>query len=61
MDAYNQKLLAGPGEKDPIGDRLHWHWELERSVAAKCTACGQCEAECTQHLNIINRLKEIVG
>jgi predicted aldo/keto reductase-like oxidoreductase len=59
MDAYNQKLLAKDGEKDPIGDRLYWHWSLERAGAGKCSACGQCETACTQHLPIIERLKEI--
>jgi uncharacterized protein len=61
MDAYNQKILSEPDKKDPIGDRLKWHWSLERSVASKCTACGQCEKACTQHINIIERLKEIAG
>jgi len=60
MDAYNQKLL-NKNEKDPIGDRLKWHWSLSRADAAKCTACGQCENACTQHIDIINRLKEIAG
>jgi len=59
MDTYNQKLFAKPGDKDPIGDRLKWHWNLDRSAAAKCTGCGQCEAACTQHINIIERLREI--
>jgi predicted aldo/keto reductase-like oxidoreductase len=59
MDAYNQKILTKGG--DPIGDRLRWHWNLDRSVAGKCTACGQCEKACTQHINIIERLKEIAG
>jgi len=60
MDAYNQKLL-NKNSKDPIGERLLWHWSLERKGAAKCTACGQCEEACTQHINIIERLKEIAG
>jgi predicted aldo/keto reductase-like oxidoreductase len=60
MDTYNQKLLDKNG-KDPIGDRLKWHWSLERSGAGKCTACGLCEKACTQHIDIINRLKEIAG
>jgi len=60
MDTYNQKLL-NKNSKDPIGERLKWHWNLERSGAAKCTACGQCESACTQHINIIERLKEISG
>jgi predicted aldo/keto reductase-like oxidoreductase len=61
MDTYNQKILSGEGGVDPIADRLKWHWSLDRSVAGKCTACGQCEAACTQRLNIIERLKEIAG
>ncbi|MDR0501932.1 MAG: aldo/keto reductase [Treponema sp.] len=60
MDAYNHKLLQ-KNSQDPIGDRLKWHWSLSRSGAAKCTACGQCESACTQHIDIIKRLKEIAG
>jgi len=61
MDAYNQKILSAPDTKDPIGERLYWHWNLERQIANKCSACGQCEKACTQHINIIERLKEIAG
>jgi len=61
MDAYNQKILSAPDDKDPIGERLHWHWSLDRQIAGKCIACGQCEKACTQHINIIERLKEIAG
>jgi len=61
MDAYNQKILGAPDKRDPIGDRLRWHWSLDRSVARKCSACGQCEKACTQHINIIQRLREIAG
>jgi len=60
MDTYNQKIL-NKAQKDPIGDRLKWHWGLERMGAAKCTECGQCEAACTQHIDIIKRLKEIAS
>jgi predicted aldo/keto reductase-like oxidoreductase len=60
MDAYNQKLL-NKKSGDPIGERLKWHWSLERSGAGKCTSCGNCEAACTQHIDIIKRLKEIAG
>ena len=59
MDAYNQKIINKEQNTDHIGNRLRWHWSLDRSIAGKCTACGQCEEACTQHLNIINSLKEI--
>jgi predicted aldo/keto reductase-like oxidoreductase len=61
MDAYNQKLLRTSDRSDPAGDRLRWHWSIDRAIAGKCTACGQCEKACTQHINIIERLKEIAG
>jgi predicted aldo/keto reductase-like oxidoreductase len=59
MDAYNHKILNKERPGDHIADRLRWHWNLERSAAGNCTVCGQCENACTQHLNIIDRLKEI--
>jgi hypothetical protein len=58
MDTYNQKIL-NESISDPVSQRLKWHWGLDRSVAGTCTACGQCEEACTQHINIIERLKEI--
>jgi len=60
MDAYNQKLLDKTSD-NAIADRLKWHWSLDKSVAANCTSCGLCEQTCTQHINIIERLKEIAG
>ncbi|MDR0322825.1 MAG: aldo/keto reductase [Treponema sp.] len=60
MDTYNHKLLDKKSN-DPIGDRLKWHWSLQRTGASKCTACGLCEEACTQHINIIERLKEIAA
>jgi len=61
MDAYNHKILNKERPGDHIGDRLRWHWNLERSAAGNCTGCGNCENACTQHLNIIDRLKEIAS
>ncbi|GAB1484721.1 aldo/keto reductase [Treponema sp.] len=57
MDSYNQMILSGKG--DAIQDRLENHWSLEAAGAALCVDCGQCEEACTQHLNIVERLKEI--
>ena len=61
MDAYNQKMLKSSKGTAAIRERLQWHWDLEPKQAGDCTACGQCEKACTQHLNIIERLKEIAG
>lgn len=57
MDAYNQKILTG--NKEEITDRLKYHWGIPAEKAAECIACGRCERECTQHLPIIDRLREI--
>jgi hypothetical protein len=59
MDAYNLKLL-GAGDKQLLG-RLRAHWHVSPETAGQCIACGQCEAACTQHLNIIERLKSIAA
>lgn len=56
MDTYNQYIFTG--DKSGIPDRLAGMWGLE-NIADKCVACGKCERECTQHLPIIERLKEI--
>jgi len=61
MDTYNYKLLHTSGRKDPIADRLNWHWSLDRKIAGKCNGCGLCEKACTQHIDIIKRLKEIAS
>jgi predicted aldo/keto reductase-like oxidoreductase len=59
MDAYNQYLLSG--NTIDIANRLSWHWSLlnERSYFEQCTECGACEAACTQHLPIIDRIKAV--
>ncbi|MEG2813808.1 MAG: aldo/keto reductase [Oscillospiraceae bacterium] len=54
MDAYNVKILKGD-----VVDRLEGHWDIKAIDAKKCIKCGKCETLCTQHLNIMERLKEI--
>jgi predicted aldo/keto reductase-like oxidoreductase len=61
MDAYNQKLLKKQPDPSAITNRLRWHWGIDTKKAGECTACGNCEKACTQHINIIERLKEIAG
>lgn len=57
MDAYNLKILTGNPEA--MYERLDGHWGIDYEIARECIACGKCEKACTQHLNIITRLKEI--
>ncbi|MDR1099222.1 MAG: aldo/keto reductase [Treponema sp.] len=61
MDAYNQKLLSDQPQSgtDPAIGRLKWHWNLDPLKAKDCIACRQCETACTQHIDIITRLKTI--
>jgi predicted aldo/keto reductase-like oxidoreductase len=59
MEAYNHKRLRG--RDTAITERLAWHWSVSPAEAKKCTACGQCEEACTQHLPIIKRMEEIAG
>ncbi len=54
MDVYNKRML-GLSEHDALDDQ----WDLNVADAAKCIACGNCESLCTQHLNIIERLKAV--
>jgi predicted aldo/keto reductase-like oxidoreductase len=59
MDIWNQKMLgAGPAA---VSDRFRLHWGLDPKKAESCVACGACEAACTQHLDIIHRLKELAA
>lgn len=59
MDAYNQKILTG--ENEQIEDRLRHFWGISKEMAGTCIVCGKCERQCTQHLPIIDRLREIAG
>jgi hypothetical protein len=62
MSAYNYRILEGDKGEKAMKDFLKWHWDLEAEaakLAEVCTQCGECEARCTQHLPIIERLEEI--
>jgi len=59
MDAFNQKILEGNDKA--ITERLKWHWDLTADKAGACTMCGECEAACTQHLPIRERLKAVAA
>ncbi len=59
MEAYNHKILLGKDQE--ILNRLKWHWGVPAEETATCIECGQCEEACTQHLPIIERLKEIAA
>lgn len=58
MLSYNQYVLNG--KKD--GSMLYelqdiWKADLEEKIP--CIACKKCEGKCTQHLNIVERIREI--
>lgn len=57
MDAYNLKIFTKKDKE--LYDRLAYHWGVKASMAETCIACGKCERQCTQHLPIVERLKEI--
>ncbi len=57
MDGYNHMMLYH--DEQQVINRMHWHWWLKPETAAACTECGECEDKCTQHLPIIERMKEM--
>lgn len=56
MLAYNESILKS-GE-DCL-NMLKWHWGISQENLANCVECGICEGKCTQHLPIIQRIKDI--
>ena len=55
MDVYNLTQLGDPKPWE-INGRMKWHWNIPFESAAACSLCGACEDNCTQHLNIRERL-----
>jgi predicted aldo/keto reductase-like oxidoreductase len=65
MQIYNDKALFKRSEEQilkRLKDEYIWGLLVDRVAdAGDCVECGACEEACTQHLNIIERLKEIDG
>ncbi len=57
LDVYNVRLLGGDDAELQV--RYRWHWNLTGDPASACTDCGDCEARCTQHLPIRERLRAL--
>jgi len=63
MQYYNKKQIFGASDQEMINSLGFEHdWGLlatRKADADACVECGQCEEACTQHLDIIARLKAI--
>ncbi|MCK8817351.1 aldo/keto reductase [Natroniella sulfidigena] len=65
MMAYNEAIIRD--DQEIIADKIDGarkHGPLTNrpeSKANSCIECGLCESQCTQHLPIIERLKEFIG
>ncbi len=57
LDVFNVRLLGGDDAE--LQARYRWHWALTEDPASACTDCGECEARCTQHLPIRERLRAL--
>jgi predicted aldo/keto reductase-like oxidoreductase len=65
MQFFNRYKLFGMSTEEMVGQIAFQHnWGLladRKADAGDCTGCGRCEFACTQHLDIINRMKIIAG
>jgi len=65
MQIYNEKPLFRRTEREmreKIEDNCRWGLLMDRLAdAGDCVECSACEEACTQHLDIMARLREIDG
>ncbi|QEN04733.1 aldo/keto reductase [Thiospirochaeta perfilievii] len=65
LQYYNEKHVFHKSDKEMKENIVGaYEWGIlagKKGTAADCTSCGLCEDECTQHLPIIDRLKEITS
>ncbi len=63
MQFYNERVMFDKTDEEMKTQLKHDStWGIlvgPKSIAEECVACGKCETECTQHLPIIERLKQI--
>ena len=63
MMYYNNKVMFGASDEDmkkTLGFELSWGTMADAvGHAGDCIECGRCEQRCTQHLDIMERLREI--
>lgn len=63
MQYYNQRVLFNASDEDMVKKlrgEISWGTLVGRKAnAGDCVNCGNCEEACTQHLPIMQRLKEI--
>ncbi|WP_312336527.1 aldo/keto reductase [Anaerospora hongkongensis] len=58
MSAYNEYIFTD-GDKQYFFDRMKEWYGFSAYLSYNCISCGKCERHCTQHLPIINRIKDI--
>ena len=63
MQFYNERALFNKTDAEMTEQaKFHHEWKLladAKAFAVDCVQCGLCQEECTQHLNICDRLAEI--
>ncbi|MBN2450944.1 MAG: aldo/keto reductase [Lentisphaeria bacterium] len=62
MQVYNERVMFHRSDEQMRSEvRHHYSWGIlvgRQADAEECTECGRCEEACTQHLPIMERLRE---